>query len=268
MFIFLRTISLIVGITLCGPTYSAPPTAPPAPQKNDLLSNNISGQVDEVAKPSVRQILERQTNVGEGIASAISPENYAKLEKLYSLQQYASISDFLGHYLGDRNADEWVKRKANDGSVPMMWLLAERYASVKTIDLAIKWGYTALLGTMQERALCLDPETEFAAAKFSSLHPRILEADHANPFSAKEAKLFAMSVLANANKYQDPIPWLCQPFSSRSRLKTPGVPFAFDALYFPHLRAKARNALRTKYKIAQPAETLPPLPKPATPSTH
>lgn len=249
------------------PASSAPAAVSDESTKTDLLSNIMIGRIDEIAKSSVTEILERQRMGGHKFSGVISAENYAKLDQLYALQQYDSISSYLLKYPSDAASEDWIRRKANDGSVPMMWLLADRYASVRTIDLAVKWGHAALLGTMQERSVCLDGDTEDAAAKISANHPRLTVMDHGNPFLAKEAKLFAMSVLANATKYPDPVTWLCKPYSSRGRIQTLGALFAYDAIYFPHLRAKARNALRRKYQIIQPIEPLPPLPKPVKPPT-
>lgn len=266
---------------LCPPAGAqSPPAGPvrtsdaPAPgasaegRKNNhdnLLSNPIPGRVDDLAKPSLKEILERQRLAGMGPRGSISPENYAKLEALYVLQQYETIGNYLARYSVDAEAQEWIRRKASDGSVPMMWMLADRYASVQTIDLAVKWGHAALLGSIQERSTCLDGETDEAAAKISSQHPHLTTLTRGNPFLIKESKIFAMDVLATAARYPDPIPWLCKPYSSRTRQQNPSARFAYDPIYFPHLRAKARNALRKKYQIDQPLETLPPLPEPPKP---
>lgn len=227
----------------------------------------MPGPVDQQAKSSLREIYERELSLGQtaDFVNAVPDEVIAKLEASARANQYDEVGRYVRGAPLDPKISDWMTKRANGGDVLMMWHLADRFAYARTYDPAIKWAYAALMGTMQERALCLDDDVYFAPGIISEQHGRLIKLSRSNPFALKDAKIFAMKVLMKAPAYPDPVSWLCKPYSSIRRSLNPVAFYAFEPIYYPYLRARERNRLRKSLAIDDAVETLPPLPKPLPP---
>lgn len=235
----------------------------------NLLDHPPSGTVDLTPKPSFSEVFKSQQILAiqqqaPSDDSGIDPSKsdvLSKLDQAVASGAYSFISAFIAHNLLNPKVVEWTLRRAQGGDVLLMWELSDVYAKNNSIDLAIQWAYAALLGTMQERSLCLDPQVEYAAQQISSAHQRTIEMRRANPFITKDAKIFAITTLRLAKNYPDPVLWLCQPYSNPKRTAS-RKPLAYDAIYFPVLRSRARNKIRAAMSIDDPQETTPSVPPP------
>ena len=125
-----------------------------------------------------------------------------------------------------------------------------------------KWANAAIIGTMQEAALCVDKQrVADAPARLAAQHPRSVKMARASVHLSKESKEFAFATLAAAQAYPSPALWLCGiapgatvPSQSRARA------LVYDAVYFPILRIRARNKLSQSLGVYRQLEREPPMP--------
>lgn len=230
----------------------------------DLLTKKREGAVDEMKKSSAQNIFESAASKTDPTANSKIPENVLmKLDQAVSVGAYLEIANFIRKYKEDPKLFEWVQTRAKQGNVMLMWELADLQAQRNSIELAINWAYAALIGTLQERALCTDPHVEFAADKIASMHVRTVNLRRANPFLTKDAKKFAIDTLMNAPTPPHPEPWLCKTYANPNHQKSQA--YSYHPAYFSYLRARERNKIRINLQIESPAEALPAMPeKPTT----
>lgn len=249
----------IIFIPLTALSATTPNTVPNA----DLLMKKREGAVDEMKKNSAQNIFDSAASKNDPTANSKIPENVlTKLDHAVSVGAYVEIANFIRKYKEDPKLFDWVQTRAKQGNVMLMWELADLHAQSNSIELAINWAYAALIGTLQERALCLDPHVEFAAEKIASMHARTVNLRRANPFLTKDAKKFAIDALMNAKNPPHPEPWLCKTYADPNHAKS--QPYSYHPAYFSYLRARERNKIRINLQIESPAETLPALPEKIT----
>ena len=231
------------------------------PNEQLISSTPVGGAIDLQQKKSASEILEGLNVNDNEKFSSITDETIQKLDQLLETSSYKEIDRYLKNTKADIKIIHWLERHSFDGNVLLMWHLADKYASIQRIELAVNWSFSALFGVMQEQHLCTSSETRYAAAAFSEAHPSLLMLNRQNPNLLRSAKLFAINTLMNAHHYSSPNQWLCNPFSGELAHRNKTFIYTYDAIYFDYLRAEARNKLRTDYEItASPFETIPAVP--------
>lgn len=233
----------------------------------------LDGLIEGGRKPSVKELITNPGRQAPGIqASNIQGPELTEpwrsaLDKLLAAGNYDEIElQSTGAMSRSSQFTEWIQQKAEGGHVRLMWTLAERHSMSSKREAATQWAYTALLATLQERAICLDDNVNFAATQLSEAHPAALYAVRQNPLLISAAKKFAFERLIKIDpKLVDPTRWLCFAYSDPIRRNHAQFLPAYDALYFPYLRARARNKLRTQWVMQLPPEILPALPLSALP---
>ena len=124
-----------------------------------------------------------------------------ELDVLTQQQRFMELDDKLNLQPPTPELFNWLKARANEGNVPIMWMLASRYASINSVEDSVNWTYAALLGTMQERTLCLDTATDRALQEYMGRFSRPVLLAKSNGILLDGAKSFAIQKLTSIQKY-------------------------------------------------------------------
>lgn len=225
----------------------------------------LEGIVDGKTKSSVKDFLERQAPRSDAVGIPLAPNWVKALEEMLVVGQYKEIEKLSREQFRDSASfTEWITQKAQSVDVRLMWTLAERHALARRYEPAAQWAYAALLGTQQELSVCLNGETRSAVSLLTESHPDLMTAIRQQPFSIKQAKQSAFTLLAKAPRFADPQIWLCKPYSPAALQASTSRFFVYDIAYRPYLRARERNRLRVEWRMQEKPEPLPAIPTSAS----
>ena len=237
---------------------------PAGAQKNSidsLFANPMQGLIDEAPKSSAAEVMRKQRQDMVANRQHASGAQLAQLSQALDAGMYPEVQAFIRAHAGEPAMVQWALARASRGDVPMMWELAELYAFDNADEQAVKWAYSAILGVLQERSLCLQNSNQ-GPTKIAAEHPRVVALARANAHWTREAKAFAMRLLSSPLDYPSPEPWLCRPYGPKQRpnARSAAPLVTYDPIYFPILRARARNKLRVDLAIPGGPEQEPPMP--------
>ena len=101
-----------------------------------------------------------------------SYEQINRFNDLLDKQDYVTFYDVFQNT--DVSGDNYIKfllDRQRAGHVPLYWLMANYYATIKNESETHKWLYIATIMTQQDAALCSDQTSKFASQKLMRAFP-------------------------------------------------------------------------------------------------
>lgn len=172
--------------------------------------------------------------------SRFSDESIKKIDALIDAGQYESVIGALEKVPTDLKLTSFLTKKAAEGHIPIMWLLAEKTVDNRPLESA-KWLYAGIIGIWQDSSVCLDADVSAAAS--DAYVQRFSKAYNGSRRLSTELHSIvpgAIDFWKNVKNPKNPL-WLCSKHSKKII-----SPSFYDEKHWNELRKRERNKIRAK----------------------